>query len=122
MEHRDLMAQPPATHLPEDPAAEELSAGTAPLDDLKRSITSVLDQYYPHWQLCVCDRSDGDPRLREIASLLAAIFGGILCLALSRLGRLRRSALDALARARISRPYGIEIPALGCGTGRLRAE
>src|SRR5215472_11340593 len=64
----------------------------------------------------------GCPRLREIGGLLSAIFGGILCLALSRLDRLRRSALDALARARVSRPYGIEIPALGCGTSRLRAE
>ncbi|NYG54549.1 DUF3151 domain-containing protein [Nocardioides perillae] len=30
MAHLDLMAQPPATHLPEDPAAADLAAGTAP--------------------------------------------------------------------------------------------
>ncbi|MFC6153012.1 DUF3151 domain-containing protein [Nocardioides yefusunii] len=30
MEHVDLMAGPPATRLPEDPAAAELAAGTAP--------------------------------------------------------------------------------------------
>lgn len=30
MSHVDLMAGPPPTHLPEDPAAAELEAGTAP--------------------------------------------------------------------------------------------
>jgi len=30
MEHRDLLAGPPATYLPEDPAAAELRAGTDP--------------------------------------------------------------------------------------------
>jgi Protein of unknown function (DUF3151) len=30
MSHEDLMAQPPATHLPEDPADAELAAGDAP--------------------------------------------------------------------------------------------
>ena len=30
MEHRDLLAGPPATHLPADPAAAELAAGTSP--------------------------------------------------------------------------------------------
>ena len=32
MSHPDLMAGPPATHLPEDPAATELDAGAAPAD------------------------------------------------------------------------------------------
>ena len=36
------MAQPPATHLPEDPAAEELSAGTAPEDVVRRHPESPL--------------------------------------------------------------------------------
>lgn len=30
--HQDLMAGPPPTHLPVDPAAAELEAGTAPVD------------------------------------------------------------------------------------------
>jgi uncharacterized protein DUF3151 len=30
MEHRDLLAGPPATYLPADPAAAELATGTAP--------------------------------------------------------------------------------------------
>ncbi|HEY6296035.1 MAG TPA: DUF3151 domain-containing protein [Streptosporangiaceae bacterium] len=30
MEHQDLLAGPPATYLPADPAAEELAAGTDP--------------------------------------------------------------------------------------------
>ena len=30
MEHGDLLAGPPATYLPEDPAAAELDAGTDP--------------------------------------------------------------------------------------------
>ena len=30
MEHRDLLAGPPATHLPADPAAAELATGIAP--------------------------------------------------------------------------------------------
>lgn len=32
MSHVDLMAGPPATHLPEDPAAAVLAAGAAPID------------------------------------------------------------------------------------------
>lgn len=32
MSHVDLMAGPPATHLPEDPAAAALAAGTSPVD------------------------------------------------------------------------------------------
>ncbi|MGN6131023.1 MAG: DUF3151 domain-containing protein [Nocardioidaceae bacterium] len=42
MEHRDLMAQPPATQLPEDPAAGELSAGTAPEDVVRHHPESPL--------------------------------------------------------------------------------
>jgi len=34
--HQDLMAGPPATHLPEDPAAEELDSGAAPVDVVRR--------------------------------------------------------------------------------------
>ncbi len=36
MSHVDLMAGPPATHLPVDPAAAELSAGDAPIDVVRR--------------------------------------------------------------------------------------
>ena len=36
MTHPDLMAGPPATHLPEDPAAEELDSGAAPVDVVRR--------------------------------------------------------------------------------------
>jgi len=36
MSHPDLMAGPPATHLPEDPAAEELDSGAAPVDVVRR--------------------------------------------------------------------------------------
>ncbi|KRF21245.1 hypothetical protein ASG90_00160 [Nocardioides sp. Soil797] len=32
MSHVDLMAGPPPTHLPEDPAATELAGGTAPVE------------------------------------------------------------------------------------------
>src|SRR6476469_9185355 len=56
----------------------------------------------------------GRARLRGSGMLLSAIFSGILCLTLSRLDCLRRSALGSLARARVRGPYGIEIPALGC--------
>jgi hypothetical protein len=42
MEHRDLMAQPPATHLPQDPAAQELSAGTPVVDVVRRHPESPL--------------------------------------------------------------------------------
>ncbi len=36
MEHKDLMAGPPPTHLPEDPAATDLAAGT-PARDVVRA-------------------------------------------------------------------------------------
>ena len=34
--HQDLMAGPPPTHLPVDPAQAELEAGTAPVDAVRR--------------------------------------------------------------------------------------
>ena len=36
MSHVDLMAGPPPTHLPEDPAATELEGGAAPIDVVRR--------------------------------------------------------------------------------------
>src|SRR3954466_14525594 len=33
--HPDLMAGPPPTHLPEDPATAELAGGTAPVDAVR---------------------------------------------------------------------------------------
>ncbi len=36
MNHPDLMAGPPPTHLPEDPAATELDSGAAPVDVVRR--------------------------------------------------------------------------------------
>jgi hypothetical protein len=36
MSHVDLMAGPPPTHLPEDPAATELDGGAAPIDVVRR--------------------------------------------------------------------------------------
>ena len=36
MSHTDLMAGPPPTHLPVDPAAAELAEGTAPADVVRR--------------------------------------------------------------------------------------
>ena len=36
MNHVDLMAGPPPTHLPEDPAAAELTGGAAPADVVRR--------------------------------------------------------------------------------------
>jgi hypothetical protein len=36
MSHPDLMAGPPATHLPEDPAAAELDSGAEPADVVRR--------------------------------------------------------------------------------------
>lgn len=36
MSHRDLMAGPPPTHLPEDPAAAELADGAAPAEVVRR--------------------------------------------------------------------------------------
>ncbi len=40
MSHFDLMAGPPATHLPVDPAAAELVAGADPVDVVRRSPAS----------------------------------------------------------------------------------
>jgi hypothetical protein len=36
MSHTDLMAGPPPTHLPDDPAATELATGAAPSDVVRR--------------------------------------------------------------------------------------
>jgi hypothetical protein len=42
MTFNDLMAGPPPTHLPEDPAADELSAGTAPAEVVRSHPESPL--------------------------------------------------------------------------------
>ena len=42
MSHLDLMAGPPPTHLPEDPAATELVEGTAPVDVVRRHPASPI--------------------------------------------------------------------------------
>jgi hypothetical protein len=42
MSHLDLMAGPPPTHLPEDPAAAELVDGTAPADVVRRHPESPI--------------------------------------------------------------------------------
>ena len=42
MEHRDLMAQPPQTLLPEDPAAAELADGARPVDVVRRHPASPV--------------------------------------------------------------------------------
>ena len=42
MTHQDLMAGPPPTHLPEDPAAEALAAGESPAAVVRRFPASPL--------------------------------------------------------------------------------
>ncbi len=42
MEHRDLLAGPPATHLPEDPAAVELDGGADTADVVRRHPESPI--------------------------------------------------------------------------------
>ena len=42
MSHLDLMAGPPPTHLPDDPAAEALAAGEAPAAVVRRFPASPL--------------------------------------------------------------------------------
>ncbi len=42
MSHVDLMAGPPPTHLPVDPAAAELAGGEAPADVVRRSPASPV--------------------------------------------------------------------------------
>jgi hypothetical protein len=42
MSHQDLMAGPPPTHLPEDPAAAELADGGAPVDVVRRHPASPV--------------------------------------------------------------------------------
>ena len=40
MSHSDLMAGPPPTHLPDDPATAELEGGAAPVDVVRRNPAS----------------------------------------------------------------------------------
>ena len=42
MSHQDLMAGPPPTYLPEDPAATELAEGAAPADVVRRHPSSPI--------------------------------------------------------------------------------
>lgn len=54
MSHVDLMAGPPPTHLPEDPAAGELDAGTAPIDVVRRHPES------PFAWAALAEQADGE--------------------------------------------------------------
>ena len=43
-----------------------------PREYLTAAIDSVLAQYYPHWELCVCDDASPDTHVREILKACAA--------------------------------------------------
>lgn len=43
-----------------------------PLDLLKEAITSVFQQTYTRWELCIADDASGDPALRDYLQTLAA--------------------------------------------------
>ncbi len=38
---------------------------------LRRAIQSVLDQWYPHWELCIADDASSDPAVRELLDEMA---------------------------------------------------
>jgi glycosyltransferase involved in cell wall biosynthesis len=42
-----------------------------PLEYLQLAVKSVLEQTYPHWQLCICDDASGDAEITEYLSGLA---------------------------------------------------
>ena len=43
-----------------------------PADCLSAAIESVLAQYYPHWELCICDDASTAPHIRHILTGYAA--------------------------------------------------
>ena len=55
MTHQDLMAGPPPTHLPTDPAAESLGAGEAKADVVRRFPASPLA-----WSALAAEAADAD--------------------------------------------------------------
>src|SRR5262249_8389031 len=38
----------------------------SPAGYLSKAIDSVLNQYYPHWELCICDDASPEPHVREL--------------------------------------------------------
>jgi GT2 family glycosyltransferase len=49
-----------------------MPAYNSPPQYLEKAIQSVLSQYYPDWELCICDDASPEPHVREILERYAA--------------------------------------------------
>jgi glycosyltransferase involved in cell wall biosynthesis len=70
-----------------------------PLNWLRRAIESVLEQHYPHWELCIADEASTDPQVRDLLTEFAARDARIkLCLRPDN-GHIAAASNSALALA-----------------------
>jgi hypothetical protein len=73
MTHQDLMAGPPPTHLPPDPAAEPLAAGEAKAAVVRRFPASPLA-----WSALAAEAADaGADPAAAVADVVAALAAGL---------------------------------------------
>lgn len=67
---------------------------------LRRAITSVLDQLYPHWELCIADDASRDPAVAAILAGFAAKDGRVKVLRRPENGGIAAATNTALSLAR----------------------
>lgn len=65
----------------------------------RECVQSVINQTYPHWELCLCDDGSGDPELASVMQAFAATDHRITALALEQNGGISAATNGALAAA-----------------------
>jgi GT2 family glycosyltransferase len=71
-----------------------------PENFLRRALESVLQQSYPHWQLCVVDDASDQPHVRRVLEEYAALDNRIEVVFRAENGHFSVAGNDALKRAR----------------------
>jgi GT2 family glycosyltransferase len=66
---------------------------------LRGALDSVLEQLYPHWELCVADDASSDPRVREVLREYAAADPRVKLALRERNGHIAEASNSALALA-----------------------
>lgn len=67
---------------------------------LREAIESVVQQTYPHWQLCICDDASSDPEIHRVIERFAAADTRISVFRRDRNGGITAATADALQLAR----------------------
>ncbi|OYU45880.1 MAG: hypothetical protein CFE44_05170 [Burkholderiales bacterium PBB4] len=69
-------------------------------EDLSRAIDSVLNQIYPHWELCICDDASTAPHVHEVLSAYEGKYKNIRVAYEKQNGHISRATNNAIGMAK----------------------